>query len=126
MRSRVIPGSSVTMERRCPISRLNSVDLPTFGRPKMAMSGSEADMRCSDGSELSLPFWKIPHQMLRDLIWLPMSYSRTHHLDRKLKTMESEAVRGFVVLPRRLSSDFLLADWVDDRRRAKGPTPKRA
>src|ERR1700680_2272575 len=33
MRSRVIPGSLVTIERRVPVSRLNKVDLPTFGRP---------------------------------------------------------------------------------------------
>src|SRR5690348_15774566 len=39
MRSRVMPGSSPTMERRLLVSRLNSVDLPTFGRPTMATSG---------------------------------------------------------------------------------------
>ena len=32
----VIPGSSPTIARRCPINRLNSVDFPTFGRPTMA------------------------------------------------------------------------------------------
>src|SRR5207248_3108838 len=31
MRSRVMPGSLVTMERRVPVKRLNSVDLPTAG-----------------------------------------------------------------------------------------------
>src|ERR671926_1655164 len=36
MRSRVMPGSSPTMDRRSPISRLKRVDLPTFGRPTMA------------------------------------------------------------------------------------------
>ena len=40
MRSRVIPGSSPTIDRRDPVSRLNSVDLPTFGRPQIAISGS--------------------------------------------------------------------------------------
>ena len=39
MRSRVMPGSSPTMERREPVRRLKSVDLPTLGRPTMAMSG---------------------------------------------------------------------------------------
>ena len=42
MRSRVIPGSSPTIDRRLPVSRLNSVDLPTLGRPTMATSGSLA------------------------------------------------------------------------------------
>src|SRR3546814_16190039 len=32
-RSRVTPGTSRTSERRRPIRRLKSVDLPTFGRP---------------------------------------------------------------------------------------------
>ena len=40
MRSRVIPGSSPTIERRDPVSRLNSVLFPTFGRPHTAISGS--------------------------------------------------------------------------------------
>src|SRR5882672_364505 len=39
MRSRVIPGSSPTMARRRPVIRLNSVDLPTLGRPTMTMLG---------------------------------------------------------------------------------------
>src|SRR5689334_15118237 len=40
MRSRVIPGSSPTIERRWPTMALNSVDLPTFGRPTMTTEGS--------------------------------------------------------------------------------------
>jgi hypothetical protein len=36
-RSRVTPGRSSTSAWRLPISRLNSVDLPTLGRPMMAM-----------------------------------------------------------------------------------------
>src|SRR6056297_57330 len=35
-RSRVTPGWSSTSARRLPTRRLNSVDLPTFGRPTMA------------------------------------------------------------------------------------------
>jgi len=34
-RSRVTPGWSSTSARRLPTSRLNSVDLPTLGRPMM-------------------------------------------------------------------------------------------
>jgi hypothetical protein len=34
--SRVVPGMSCTTERSSPTSRLNSVDLPTFGRPTIA------------------------------------------------------------------------------------------
>ena len=41
-RSRVMPGSSPTIARRDPIMRLNKVDLPTFGRPTMAMVGIAA------------------------------------------------------------------------------------
>ena len=33
MASRVVPGTSCTMARSSPISRLNSVDLPALGRP---------------------------------------------------------------------------------------------
>src|SRR5215212_2381094 len=50
MRSRVMPGSSPTMERRSPTSRLKSVDFPTFGRPTIATSGNVpplASLLCS-------------------------------------------------------------------------------
>src|SRR6185437_10105052 len=40
MRSRVIPGSLVTIDRRVPVKRLKSVDFPTFGRPTITMEGS--------------------------------------------------------------------------------------
>src|SRR5882672_6192336 len=40
MRSRVIPGSSVTIERREAVSRLKIVDLPTLGRPTITTEGS--------------------------------------------------------------------------------------
>ena len=36
-RSRVTPGWSCTMAIRLPTMRLNSADLPTFGRPTMAI-----------------------------------------------------------------------------------------
>src|SRR5437899_1634949 len=35
-----MPGSLVTMERRVPVSRLKSVDLPTLGRPTITSDGS--------------------------------------------------------------------------------------
>jgi len=41
-RSRVMPGSSPTIARREPTMRLNSVDLPTLGRPTMASVGTPA------------------------------------------------------------------------------------
>src|ERR1700743_1805787 len=44
MRSRVMPGSLVTMERRVPVKRLKSVDLRTLGRPTMTSDGSFCDM----------------------------------------------------------------------------------
>src|SRR5579864_7824285 len=40
MRSRVMPGSSPTMERRSRRMALNRVDLPTLGRPTMTTEGS--------------------------------------------------------------------------------------
>src|SRR5262245_13693424 len=79
MRSRVIPGSSVTMERRRPIKRLKSVDLPTFGRPTIAMSGNEEDME-----SFSLPFRKITHPMMWDLNCLTLIYSSIDE-DRKFE-----------------------------------------
>src|SRR5271157_853486 len=45
MRSRVIPGSSPTMERREPVRRLKSVDLPTLGRPTIAKIGAVAAVK---------------------------------------------------------------------------------
>src|SRR5271166_2033838 len=45
MRSRVMPGSSPTMERREPVRRLKSVDLPTLGRPTIAKIGAVAAVK---------------------------------------------------------------------------------
>src|SRR6266853_4248567 len=44
MRSRVMPGSLVTMERRVPVNRLKRVDLPTLGRPTITSDGSRSGM----------------------------------------------------------------------------------
>src|SRR6267378_4110947 len=71
-----MPGSSVTIERRCPIIRLNSVDFPTFGRPMTAMRGSGKSMRCSGDSLNPLSFCTIAHQKVLDLYCLPVIYSR--------------------------------------------------
>src|SRR5213078_2293590 len=80
MRSRVIPGSSVTMERRWLIKRLKSLDLPTFGRPTIAMSGNEDGMK-----SFSLPFRKITHPMFWDLNCLTLIYSSIDDEDRKFE-----------------------------------------
>src|SRR5712692_1432290 len=52
MRSRVMPGSLVTMERRVPVKRLKSVDLPTLGRPTMTRVGRRAVMNLMRGAIL--------------------------------------------------------------------------
>ncbi len=36
-RSRVVPGTSVTIARDAPASRLNRLDLPALGRPTIAI-----------------------------------------------------------------------------------------
>src|ERR1700736_6438949 len=40
MRSRVLPGSLVTIALRVPVSLLNKVALPTFGRPTITSDAS--------------------------------------------------------------------------------------
>src|SRR5437660_1071119 len=47
-----MPGSLPTIARREPTSRLNSVDLPTFGRPTMASRGTFASSR--EGTPVAL------------------------------------------------------------------------
>ena len=55
MRSRVMPGSSPTIDRRVPVSRLKSVDLPTFGRPQIATSGRVVSAAMSASSPMPAP-----------------------------------------------------------------------
>src|SRR6266849_2879945 len=55
MRSRVMPGSLVTMERRVPVKRLKSVDLPTLGRPKMTRDGSRSGISSWAGRTIGAP-----------------------------------------------------------------------
>src|SRR5438270_6511927 len=50
MLSRVVPGRSCTTDRSSPISLLNSVDLPTFGRPTMATAGGRSSSSIGAGS----------------------------------------------------------------------------
>src|SRR4051812_41908104 len=100
-----MPGSSVTMDRRCPMMRLNNVDLPTFGRPTIAMRGTgefmkgsrrnfgwrTANVGCGNPDQSGLPqplsdirhpispalsFWKIAHQRIWDLKCLQVIYIR--------------------------------------------------
>src|ERR1035437_3449944 len=69
MRSRVMPGSSPTIERRLLVIRLNSVLLPTLGRPTIATSGSAAapaeagttDLRYVGKTRLPPLVYKGPH-----------------------------------------------------------------
>src|ERR1700732_2836731 len=49
MRSRVMPGSLVTMDRRVPVRRLKSVDLPTFGRPTITRDAGVLVMDARSG-----------------------------------------------------------------------------
>ena len=49
-RSRVSPGISDTSAARVAVSRLNSVDLPTLGRPTMATTGGGEDKDTWRGS----------------------------------------------------------------------------
>src|SRR5579864_173763 len=92
MRSRVIPGSFVTIDRRVPVSLLKSVDLPTLGRPKITNDGSicvmllkrqadsrEPQQRCnlhstaSHSISLNSPYRPnvITHSERADPVWQP-------------------------------------------------------
>src|SRR5436190_21807401 len=52
MRSRVIPGSSPTIARRCPVMRLKRVDFPTLGLPTMTTVGMALDMKFYDSRRM--------------------------------------------------------------------------
>src|SRR5437879_12157911 len=100
MRSRVIPGSSVTIERRCPIRRLNRADLPTFGRPAIAISGRPS---------ISETFLKIARLILWDLRCLERCYNAVQISSVVWKWSlitefgkESEAQRGSLLELRRM------------------------
>src|SRR5260370_6006282 len=55
MRSRVMPGSLVTMARRVPVKRLKRVDLPTLGRPTMTRDGRRSAINSWAGHTLGAP-----------------------------------------------------------------------
>ena len=58
-----MPGSSPTIDRREPVSRLKSVDLPTFGRPQTAINGS---FRASSGTGFrSVTIWDASNSISR-------------------------------------------------------------
>src|SRR5215467_7831183 len=105
MRSRVIPGSSVTIDRRCPINRLNSEDLPTFGRPIIAISGRES---------ITKTFFKISRLILWDLSCLERCYNAINvqttsvSLNRILKTNSERKSENRERISEGLS-DFLFA-----------------
>jgi hypothetical protein len=44
-RSRVTPGTGATIETRCRAKRLSRLDLPTLGRPTMAICGTLMNRR---------------------------------------------------------------------------------
>src|SRR5208282_3053159 len=93
MRSRVMPGSFVTIDRRVPVRRLNSVDLPTLGRPTMTMDGSFVFIRVSirrgEAADFSFGFTRANSRVPRrnanvpepcSLGWKPESVSLRLHL----------------------------------------------
>src|SRR5579872_5369180 len=69
MRSRVIPGSSPTMARRCPVMRLKRVDFPTLGRPTITTVGRVADMHPHDSACILGPFPAIPNSLPNQLLF---------------------------------------------------------
>ncbi len=62
LRSRVTPGFSSTIASRRPTNRFTSVDLPTFGRPTTATTGSEA-FTCAGPSPVRRRRWRPPRPL---------------------------------------------------------------
>src|SRR5712664_1910642 len=62
MRSRVMPGSLVTMERRVPVKRLKSVDLPTLGRPTMTRDGRRSGISSWAGRTMGAAAGRVTFQ----------------------------------------------------------------
>src|SRR5262245_56917858 len=84
-----MPGSSPTMARREPISRLKSVDLPTLGRPTMARRGGRVVVM-SGTRERAL------------IIAEPKSRDVACHVSTVLSTMASPLQPEAVAVPRKL------------------------
>src|SRR5256885_545564 len=70
MRSRVMPGSLVTIARRVPVKRLKSVDLPTLGRPTMTRDGSRSAMSSRAGHTTSAAAGCVIFQCSAFKAWL--------------------------------------------------------
>src|ERR1700724_1831685 len=63
IRSRVMPGSSPTIDRRGRGIAVNNVDLPTLGRPTITTTGSEAiSVGGSGRATIEVKDWKLPMQ----------------------------------------------------------------
>src|SRR5579875_2960323 len=65
-----MPGSLVTIERRVPVRRLKSVDLPTFGRPTITTEGRFSGMSAGclvswQADKLALQFLTARQQVLQ-------------------------------------------------------------
>src|SRR5436853_7374600 len=55
MTSRVVPAMGVTIARRFPVMRLNSVDLPTLGRPTSTTDGWRRGINQGEGGRWQNP-----------------------------------------------------------------------
>src|ERR1700728_4422705 len=74
MRSRVMPGSSPTMERRCPMIALKRVDLPTFGRPTITTTGSVDSVKVSGRATIEFKQGKT-YRMQPEVLSPPSDHS---------------------------------------------------
>src|SRR6516162_8951018 len=95
--------------------RLNRVDLPMFGRPTIAMSGSE------DGMKSSLSFCTIAHQIVLDLSCLPVIYSRIIETDRTFENQVIGSGRGNSETARRLGDSGTDTEFLKCRIRCLSP-----
>src|ERR1700722_8812285 len=111
MRSRVIPGSSPTIDRRLAVNRLKSVLLPTLGRPTIATSGTFAapaftgttDLRyVGKGNSSSETVEEAP------LLQCTVRFIPTIHQGASLRRLESvdSANRELLLIPPRGNSAF--------------------
>jgi hypothetical protein len=89
------------MERRVPVSRLNSVDLPTLGRPKITSDGSICVIllkRRADNQEpqqrYNLPLYRIPP----DSAHLDTQPSVTNHSERSQTVKSAPCEIRFALL----------------------------
>src|SRR5438552_5482009 len=107
MRSRVMPGSSPTMARRCPVMRLKRVDFPTLGLPTMTTVGMGAGMKSHDNR------WYPIFLDLRDRPVLMVGAGKVAL--RKTEGLVEAGARVTVVAPQHLSEFERLAVRLVDR-----------